>query len=59
MNNMTEFEFLSHDGSRFFGYDWPSYQHSRAPYAVVISLHGPANHTGWYDELAHFFNENN
>ncbi|CAF1061448.1 unnamed protein product, partial [Rotaria magnacalcarata] len=43
---MTEFEFLSHDGSRFFGYDWPSYQHSRAPYAVVISLHGPANHTG-------------
>jgi acylglycerol lipase len=55
---MGEFDLFSHDGLRLFGYDWPSYQHPDSPCAVVILLHGVAEHSGRYEHLAQFYNEN-
>lgn len=56
---MSEFEIISEDGLRLVGYDWPSYRNSRSPYAVVILVHGLAEHCGRYEYLINYFNENN
>ncbi|CAF0893433.1 unnamed protein product [Rotaria sordida] len=59
MDNKIEFDISSHDGLRLAGYNWSSYQHSDSPIAVIIFLHGVAEHCGRYKHFTHFFNENN
>jgi acylglycerol lipase len=55
---MGDFVLITFDGLRLFGYDWPSYDNAVSPRAVIILLHGLAEHIGRYDEFAHFYNEN-
>ncbi|CAF0769227.1 unnamed protein product [Adineta ricciae] len=56
---MGEFELISCDGLRLSGYDWSPEHHQSAPIAVVILLHGLAEHSGRYEHVAQFYNENN
>jgi alpha-beta hydrolase superfamily lysophospholipase len=55
---MGEFEVVSYDGLRLYGYDWQSYQHPESPRAVIILLHGIAEYCGRYEHVAQFYNEN-
>jgi alpha-beta hydrolase superfamily lysophospholipase len=56
--NMGEFEIISDDGLRLFGYDWPSYLQPESPNAVIILLHGVAEHSGRYEHVAEYYNTN-
>lgn len=55
---MGDFDIISDDGLRLSAYNWPSYHTPHAPSAVIILLHGLAEHSGRYDELAEFYNDN-
>ncbi|CAF1010453.1 unnamed protein product [Rotaria sp. Silwood1] len=55
---MNKFEILSHDNLRLSGYDWPSNQYPDSPIAVLILVHGIAEHCKRYEYFAKFFNDN-
>jgi alpha-beta hydrolase superfamily lysophospholipase len=55
---MNEFPIRSRDGLLLAGYEWPS-QHSKLPCALLILIHGLAEHSGRYEHLVKFYNKNN
>jgi acylglycerol lipase len=55
---MIEFPIRSRDGLLLAGYEWPS-QLSKSPYALLILIHGLAEHSGRYGHLVNFYNKNN
>ena len=55
---MGQFDIVSRDGLRLSAFDWVSSLHPDDPGAVIIVLHGLAEHSGRYEDFTHFYNEN-
>jgi alpha-beta hydrolase superfamily lysophospholipase len=55
---MNSFPILSRDGLLLAGYHWPS-KISKSPCALLILIHGVAEHSGRYEYLIEYYNKNN
>jgi len=55
---MGDFPIRSRDGLLLAGYHWPC-KTSKSPYALLILIHGLAEHSGRYEYLVEFYNKNN
>lgn len=55
---MNNFPIHSRDGLLLAGYHWPS-TISHSPMALLVLIHGVAEHSGRYEYLISFFNKNN
>ena len=55
---MNYFPIRSFDGLLLAGYHWPS-KNPKSPYALLILIHGLAEHSGRYEHLIEFYNKNN
>ncbi|CAF1399266.1 unnamed protein product [Rotaria sordida] len=55
---MNNFSLFSRDGLSLTGYHWPV-KNSKVPYALLIIIHGLAEHCGRYENVAEFYNRNN
>jgi len=54
---MNNFSITSRDGLLLAGYHWPS-KTSQSPCALLILIHGLAEHSGRYENLFEFYNQN-
>ena len=55
---MGHFCIQTHDQLTLSAYEWPSIDHPKTPKAVLILLHGLAEHSGRYDQFAQFYRSN-
>ncbi|CAF3640497.1 unnamed protein product [Rotaria socialis] len=55
---MNTFSLLSHDGLSLAGYHWPT-KNTKSPYALLILIHGFAEHSLRYEHLVECFTKHN
>jgi acylglycerol lipase len=58
MDKVNYFPIISHDDLLLAGYHWPS-KNLRSPSALLILIHGLAEHSGRYEYLVEYYNKNN